>query len=888
MRWLLRLRRTVFGSKAGNEFDEEADFHLDQRIDENLARGLPLEEAHREARQRLGARALAREQRRESDTLPWLRDVGQDLHYAFRGLWKTPVFALTSLAALATGIGANVAIFSVVNAVLLTPLPFPDPGRIMTLGYTFQGNRVPLASLTKFNVWQQQATTFQEIAAFRGPRAASLVAGADAAPILAMDVSARFFMLFGAQILEGRTFTVADDRPQGELVVVLSHGFWQRRFGGDPHVVGTHVVIDGRDAAIVGVLAPNFDVTSLAAAPDVLIPLRIDPNSTDQLPSLVAAGRLTPGVTVEAANAQARLVGNAFHRKFPDASGPDDTFFVEPFGAVMVANVRGSLLVLAGAVTLVLLIACANVANLLLIRASVRRREIAVRLAIGAGRWRIIRQLLTESLLLSLLGGALGVALGITGIRVLLAMGPPDIPRLGPQTSGVTADWHVLAFTVLVSLTAGLAFGLLPALYISRSDLSSALTDVSPRSGSGIRHLRTQSLIVVCQVGVALVLLVGAALLLRTFVALRTFDRGFDRHDVLTMRASRPPSPASTTSALAQLVRNGVERVGSLPGVASVAVTCCLPLEADWGTSFSIVGQPPAHPPGVIVVSYRIVTSQYFDVLKIPLIRGRRFTDRDDGSAPAVAMINAAMARRFWPRRDPLEDRLMVFPGLVPDEEPARQVVGIVGDVRDGMPMDAEQRPTIYVPLPQLLDRESRGWPLAWIIRTRLPPYILAPRVQEALRQLSGGLVITRVVSLDEWASQSSDPARFQTVALGSFAAAALLLAAVGVFGVMAYSVQQRSREIGIRLALGASRTQIRLLTLVQGMRLVLYGVTVGMLCAFGLTRMLNGLLFGVAEHDTAVFIAAPLLFCAVGLAAVWWPARRAALVDPMPWLRHE
>jgi predicted permease len=498
---------------------------------------------------------------------------------------------------------------------------------------------------------------------------------------------------------------------------------------------------------------------------------------------------------------------------------------------------------------------------------------------------------LTESLMLSLAGGVLGLALGVAGIRALLAVSPGDIPRIGEHGAGVSVDWRVVAFTMAVSVATGLVFGLFPALQASRADLNLTLKESSSRSGSGFRQNKARSVLVVVEVALALVLLVGSALLIRSFIALRAVNPGFVPHNVLTMQMSLTAPQYLKTAGVDQIVRAGVERVRAVPGVERVATSCCLPLDGGFGLGFVIVGRPlegPEHGGGGWVP----VSPGYFDVFKIPLLRGRDFTNRDAGGAGGVVIINQAMARQFWPQGDPLSDQLTIGRGAGPAfQEPPRQIVGIVSDVRNGA-LDEAPEPTMYIPQAQVADGvtalNARLAPLTWVVRTRAEPHALSVAIQKALRDASGGLPVARIKSMDEIVVQATARQDFNMRLLTVFGCAALLLAAIGVYGLMAYSVEQRTQEIGIRLALGAQLSQVRNMVIVQGMSLAGAGVIVGTAGAFGLSRLIESLLFGVTARDPIVFVAVPAALSVVALIAVWLPALRATRIDPITALRYE
>jgi putative ABC transport system permease protein len=815
----------------------------------------------------------------------WLESVWHDAAYVVRTFQRQPGFATAVLLTLALGIGANAAIFSVVDAVLLRPAPYPQPERIVIFGYTFQGAWVPWSSPAKFNIWRQHDAAVQDMAAIRFRRV-NVTGGSDPEQVPAAQVNAGFFKLFGASMIHGRTFTGDEDRPDGGHAVVLSHGFWQRRFGGEPGAVGQTIALDGTASLVVGILAPSFDTTIFNASPEVWLPLQLDPHSTDHPPSLRAAARLRPGITLDMANTEALLAGAEFRRQFPDATGPTDTFRVASFQDVMVSDVRPPLLVLLGAVSLVLLIACGNVANLLLVRASVRQRELAIRATIGASRGRIIRQLLTESLVLSLMGGASGLVLGSAGVRVLLILDHGDLPRIGPHGAGITLDWRVVTFTVAVAIMTALMFGVAPALQASRTGPGVTLTEGGGRTGTSRRTLRARSLLVMTEMAFAIVLLVGAALLIRTFAALRTVDRGFNSHDVLTMRMALTGSRLALTSAVVQLVRDGVQRVSALPGVTGAGASVSLPLESDWLTSFTIAGRPPnGRPPGL--ASFRVVSPGFLAALQIPLIRGRAFTDRDDGGAPPVAIINAALARQMSPS-DPLNNWITQFPGLVPADDPPRQIIGVAGDVRDGLALNRQPRPTVYVPMGQMPPGILHADPLAWVVRTQTDPHVISAAVAKELQEASGGLPVAQVRTMDAVSGDATARTRFQMVLMAIFGAVALVLAAIGVYGVMAFTVQQRAHEMGVRLALGAEARHVRNMVIAKGMRVAVPGILLGIASAFGLAHVLDDLLFGVTAHDPLVFVSVPLLLTTVAFVAVWLPGHVASRVDPGVALRSE
>jgi putative ABC transport system permease protein len=816
----------------------------------------------------------------------------QDIRYAFRMLRRSPGFTATAIAALALGIGANTAIFTVVNTVLLQPLAYPQPDRLVELELSSAQGNGNITSIPKYMVWREQTQVFQDVAAYdMGGPGINLTGGDRPEQLKGVHVSASFFPLFGASMAAGRAFAADEDRPGGARLVVLGNGLWRRRFAADPNLVGRNIELGGEPYLVTGVLAATF--TSDPPA-DIYLPLQADPNSTDQAHYLRSAARLKPGVTLAQAQAAMKLAAEEYKRKFPGsiAMGPQDSFTAEPLRDTVVGNVRKSLLILLAAVGMVLLIACANVANLLLVRATMRKREIAIRAALGAGRGRIIRQLLTESVLLSLGGGVFGLILGYFGVRALLTINPGNIPRIGEQGAAITLDWRVLAFTLLVSLGTGILFGLIPAFSTSRADLGLTLKESGSRSGSGLSQNKARATLIVTEVALALVLLVGAALLIRTFAALRAVDPGFSTDKVRTMKMSLTGTRFDTSAGVNQLVRDSERRVEALPGVVAFASTCCLPLEGGFGLPFIIEGRPLSDGPAHGGAGYRPLSPGYFEVFKIPLLRGRLFTDHDDGGAQPVVLINEGMAKKYWQNADPVGQRITIGKGVGPEfEEPPRQIVGIVGDVRNGG-LDSDPEPIMYVPVAQmpsgLTALNSRIIPITWIVRTKVEPFSLSTEIQEQLRSASGGLPVSHIRSMDQVRSESTQRTDFNMTLLVIFAGVALLLAALGIYGLMAYTVQLRTQEIGIRMALGAGPQDVRGMVVKQGMRLALLGVFLGVAAALALTRLMASLLYGVKPWDPAAMLGVAFLLSAVALLATYFPARRASRVDPLIALRYE
>lgn len=828
-----------------------------------------------------------------------MQDLGRDIKQSLRLLVHSPAFTVAALAALALGIGANTAVFSIANAVLLKPIPAPHADRIVQFMIDYGTLAVPGGSPRQFYFWREQSSVLRDVSALR-LELLNLRGRAEPRQLATARVSAGFFQLFGATPSEGRLFTSAEDRPGGARVAVLSHELWISRFGGDRAIVGRTIALSGEPYIVIGILRPAFNSEQFDQRPDVWIPYQMDPASTDGSCYCRVLARLQPGVTLASANAQLHVAAENLRRENPRPTDSKVGFSVVSLRDAMIGDVRPLLWILAGAVGFVLLIACTNVANLALVRASARRRELAVRAALGAGRGRLIRQLLTESVMLSILGGILGLFVGLAGIRAILALYPGNpllgrldvigvFPRIGGD--GSAFDWRVLAFTFALSLSTGLLFGLIPAFQASRLDLTTALKEASGRTGSGFRPNRTRSLLVIAQIALAIVLLVGAALLIRSSLALQDVRPGFDSHNVLVMQMSLAGSHFEKTSDLNRLVLQGVQSIHALPGVSSAAVSCCIPLETVWQNFFIVQGRPLTgrfHG----VAGWTFISPEYFDAFRIPILRGRRFTTRDDASSPGVVIINQSMARMFWPHGDPLRDRLLVGRGMRPeyDSDPIRQIVGIVADVR-AQGLNVPPRPEMYVPIAQLPDAINalnlRLLPVAWIVRTSVQPHSLSAAIQEQVRK-GAGEPVANARSMDEVASESTARTKFNMLLMTIFGCSALLLAAIGIYGLIAYSIQQRTREFGIRVAVGAESSQVRNLVILEGVRLTSIGVAAGMAASFGLTRFMAGLLFGVKPWDPLVFVCVPFLLLLTALFAVWAPARRAARIDPTVALRYE
>ncbi len=812
----------------------------------------------------------------------------QDLKYSLRMLRQQRAFAFAAIAALALGIGATTAVFSVVNAVLLRPFPYPDPDRIVFFMNTSQQGSGPAASPAKFEHWASQTDVVQDAAAFRNVTV-NYTSGDTPEQLVSGNVSENFFRLWGAKTTIGRTFSTEEDRPNGPKAAVLSYGWWTRRFASDPNIIGKTVLLSGEPYVVIGVVSKDFDASEFVDNPDVWTAFQIDPNTGDQGHYFRAAARLKPGVTLEQAQAKLKQSADGYRAKYPNAIGPKDAFSVDPVSKVFVRNSKTLLTILLAAVTGVLLIACANVANLLLVRSTVRKREMAIRAAMGADRSRIVRQLMTESVVLAVIGGTLGLILGLAGIRALLSINTAGLPRVGEHGTAVQLDWRLVAFTAAISLGTGLIFGVMPALHAARTNLSGTLRDGTGSSGGG-RSNALRAGLVVLEIGLALMLVIGSALLIRTSLAIRAVAPGFDVTNVLAMSMSFTGPRYPSAMSVDQAIEDGVARLKTIPGVEMATASCCLPLEGGFGLPFKIVGRPLENGPFHGGGGWVTVSPGYFEAFKIKVLRGRTFHETDKAGTPAVVIINESMAKQYFKDQEPLGQMLVIGRGGMREfaAEPDRQIIAVVADSKDNG-LNQDPGPKMFVPQAQIPDLvnalNTRISPMNWIIRTKVPPMQVSQQIQSQLR-LATGLPVADVRSMDQVVARSTSRERFNTLLMTTFALSALMLAAIGIYGVMAYAVQQRTREIGVRLALGAEPGAVRRMVVLQGMRLALIGVVLGVAAAYGAAKYMGTMLFGVEARDPLVFVGVPLLLALIAFAAVWIPARRASRVDPLGALR--
>jgi predicted permease len=878
--------RKLFRSKGVFEdsLSEELRFHLEQQVAANRKAGMAPQEAWRQARLQFGAAEGVKAECREERRGVWLESLWQDVRYALRTLRKSPGFATVAVLTLALGIGANTAIFSVVHGVLIAPLPYAQPDRLVMVWENNPHFPRVWVSYPNFHDWQQGARSFERIAAFR-ESGSDLTAPGAPEHLQRKEISAGFFSALGTPPALGREFLPEENRSDAPPVAVISNRLWKDKFAGDPHVVGKSISLDGTDFSVVGVAPPDFRIES---GTDVYTPLgRVDPITLDNRGShdgIFAFARLAPGVSVAQSQSEMNAIQAALDRAYPEANR-DLGIFVEPLKRVIVGDVSSTLLLLLGAVGLVLLIACANVANLLLARSAGRSREFAVRAALGASRTRIVRHLLTESVLLSLAGAALGLVMTVVFTRSILATLTENLPR----RENVGVDASVLWFTLGISFAAGIVFGLAPSLRNSSASLESALKEGS-RSWTSRQPL--QSTLVISQMALTLVLLVGAGLLFRSIERISRVNPGFDAEGVITLKVGVSPSLTKTAESTRVAYRELAERIRKIPGVEEAEFTGSVPLTGAVGTMpFWINSRRPASLQGAPRVAMYLVGPDYLHAMKIPLLEGRFFTTEDTTKSPCVVAIDSVLARQYFSGSDPLGQTISAGFATV---GPCR-IVGVVGHVQGGglgNPIWSSLAEA-YFPLYQDPDAwvASQFPNTTLLIRTPLTTAALTPAVKAAAGEVASNEPVYAVRTMEQVAAESMSPQRFPMILIGGFAGLALLLASVGIYGVISYGVAQRVNEIGIRMAVGAGTLSIFRLIVGQGLRLAFAGVAIGGAAALVLTRAVTSfsrLLYGVSASDFTTFAAVALLLVFVAALACCVPARRAMRVDPMVALRYE
>jgi len=797
----------------------------------------------------------------------------KDIRYGIRSLLKRPGFTAVALIALALGIGANTAIFSLVNAVLLRQLPFPEPDRLVWVyGNIRNGTNRASVAPQDFLDYRKDNTTFEEFAAmFVVARPLNLTGSGEPERLTGAAVTGNYFQALGVKPALGRTLQMENETSGRDQVAVLSDGLWQRRFGGDPNVVGKTVSLDGRTFEVIGVMPRDF---SFPQSTELWVPLNF--GSSPEMKQRKAhflrpIGKLKPGVTLAQAQADMDVIASRLEDQFPDSNKNWNLRLVS-LREQLVGNTRPTLLLLFGAVGFVLLIACANVANLLLVRAATREREIALRTALGAGRFRIVRQMVTESLVLSIFGGLLGVLLAIWGVDALVKLSAGTIPA----TATVRIDGTVLVFTLLISIVTGVLFGLAPALRMLKINLSESLKEGGRSGSEGGRRNRTRSVLVVLESAIAVVLLIGAGLLVRSLIRLQNTNPGFDSQNVLTMRVDLTRQKYSTPEKAGSFFTQLESRLQGLPGVETVGFVSELPLSGQPNDMpFTVDGRPAASQSEGFGADFRRVNQQYFKALRIPLLRGRNFTEQEVQQSAKVVVISDLLARAVFPNEEPLGQRLIMMMGKEPWE-----IIGVVGDIRHRS-LGADPLPAMYLPTYQM-----GGTNL--VLRTNTDPASLATAVRKEVQDIDPDQPVAVVRTMDEWLARSTAEPRYRTALLALFAILAMVLASTGIYGVMSYSVNQRTHEIGVRMALGARRFDVLRLMVQQGMVLVVLGVAIGVAGAVALTRVMESLLFGVTAKDPLTFVAVAALLTIVAFVACYVPARRATKVDPLVALRYE
>jgi predicted permease len=877
-----RTRASLSTRQMDQEFARERDAHLDMLAEENVRRGMSTEEARRAARIRLGGRTQLQETNRELHGLPALETFFQDTRYAFRMLRKNLGFTAVAVLTMAVGIGANTAIFSVVYAMLLKPLPYSEPEQLLTLfeAQPQAGGKATGWSYANFAELREQNHIFSDMAASQQHQL-TLTGRGEPSVVNTSVVTPELFSVFGQRPILGRPFYSEDGKAGAPAVVTLSENLWRGSFGADPNVIGSSINLDKRSFTIVGVMPAVFRFPILTASEQLWIPLVQDPLFGSWMDRrgghwLQVTGRLKPGVSMTQAQAELDAIDARLAKEFP-AENDGWTIGFVPLKQKIVGNVKPALLVLMGAVGLVLLIACANIANLLLTRATSRAREIAVRTTLGAGRSRIVRQLLSETLVLGLLGGLAGIALAYLGVRGLTALMPEDLP----QVNAIRVDNFVLGFALLLSAVASCAFGLAPALFVANSNLQSSLREGGARSGESGNRRRARSFLAAGEIALAMVLLVAAGLLLRSFSKLMAVNPGFDAQHVVQADISLPRFQYSMPQQWAAFSEELLMRLQSEPGMRDAAVVLPRPMTDGFiNLGFDIVGNPPVSAGASRTADYVSVSPDYFRVMEIPLLAGRLFDQHDVAASPRVSLISEAMARIYFPNQNPLGKQI-VF-GFPPDIGAAREIVGVVGDVRD-VALGQDPGAMMYVPYAQ-----APFWGANVVVRSALSAASVASTIRRDVRQIDPDLPVTDVAMMKDTIDGTVAQPKFRTFLLGLFAAMALVLAATGIFGVISYSVSRRTNEIGIRVALGASRNTILRMVFGETLVLTCAGLVLGLPSALAASHLLGHLLFSVSANDPATIAAVAFTLALVAATAGYIPARRAMRVDPLVALRHE
>jgi putative ABC transport system permease protein len=879
---MTRLRALFRRESVLQDIEEELRVHVEMETETNIKRGMPPDEARAAALKSFGNVGRNTELGYDIRGGGWLETLWQDLRFGARMLLKQPGFSLIALLTLALGIGANTAIFSVVNAVLLRPLPYREAERIVAIQELNKEGKLARVTPANFLDWRAQQTTFASLAAI-STRRANLALTSEAERINLAVVSANFFDVFGLHAERGRLFAAADEQAGHAPVVVVSHSLWQSRFGGANDLVGRNTTLDGKSYTVVGIAPQGFQYPDETEA--WLPPLRLAPEANERMDVtqdrgfgyLSAVALLKPGVSLAQAAGEMETITARLRRQYPDTNNPRFNRVVS-LQKHLVGETDTMLWLLFGAVCFVLLIACANVANLSLARAAARQKEMAIRAALGASRGRVIGQLLTESTLLALAGGALGWMLAVWGVELMTRLLPRDFPRLRE----ISLDWRVLLFTLLASVSTGILFGLAPAWQSAKTDVHETLKESARGATGGWRQRRLRHLLIVAEIALSLVLLVGAGLLLRSFTHLQSVSAGFTPQQVLTARLSPAGAAYRADPAYISYFRRVIERVRLIPGIEAVGAINKLPLSSGDTAGYRIEGRPLLTPDKWPDANYRTVSSDYFRALSIPIVQGRAFNERDNEAAPQVMIVNQALARRDFPGENPVGKRINLGNTDRTGQPVWFEIVGVAANVRSPE-LAEESQPEFY--LSGLQDTFAE---MSLVIRAAVEPASLASAVRQAAAEVDKTQPVSNLTTMEAFVSEAFARPRFNLVLLGLFGGLALLLSAAGIYGVMAYGVAQRKNEVGLRLALGAQPHDVMNLILRQGLRLISVGLVLGLVSALALTRLMKSLLFGVNATDAVTFAAVTLLLLVVALLACLIPARRATRVDPLATLRQE
>lgn len=871
---LRRWRALTHHHELDQELDEELRFHLDRLIEQNIKNGMTPADARSAAMKSFNRVDQSKEECRDARGVGLIENLLRDTTYSLRVLLKNYAFTIVVVLTLALGIGANTAIFSFANGILLRPLPYPQSDRLAVLDeFSYKQNRESMAvSYPNFLDWREQNKSFEDIGIYFSTQRFAMSGAGEPTEVRGSYISHGLFEILGVSPQLGRTFTANEDTPDEEWVVILGHSLWQRSFGGDPNIIGRKIMLNSRARTVVGVMPPGFRFPDTAElwAPVALTTKTFTRNDH----GLLSIARLKDGVTLTEAQAEMNNIAARIEQANP-VTNEGLGVKVNSLHDTLTGDYRQALLILLSVVGCVLLVACVNVANLMLARATARQREFALRAALGASRWRIMRQLLVESLLLALAGGVLGFLLSIWALRLLLTAIPGEIPFW--MNFGI--DLRVLGFTAAINLLTGLLFGAAPALQTSRVDLNDTLKE-GGRGGSGVRS-HARSLLVVAEIALSLVVLVGAGLMIQSFLRLKRVNIGLNAHNVLTAAISLPRARYKEDDQRIAFYKQLLERMRNLPGIEAVSATGTLPLGGGgWGRSLTVEGFPVLSVGQAPSIQHTVVTPGYFRTMGIPLLAGRDFNDADVKDSPNVTIIDERLAREYWPNQSPIGKRVRFGPPE--DNEPWHTIVGVVGTVRHQR-MQEDTRKSVYLPHAKI---PTGG--MALVLRTTSNPQELTGALRREVAQLDPDLPVSEVATMEEVVAESIWQPRLYAKLFGAFAGGALLLALIGIYGVMAFLVQTRTHEIGVRMALGASRRDVFKLIVGRGMKLTAVGVLIGVGGAIALTRLMHSLLFNTSATDPVTFIVISALLSLAAFFACYLPARRAAKVDPLIALRYE